>query len=212
MSGGREQFGKRQCWSRVDEGFPDSCGGEPSEAADVEDFGLSVEDGGDDLGVAGQSAQGRGGELFPGLGGAEPGELLEVRKRHGQGESRDGAMGLGQQVGALEPSAALDQGVEQPGAVVAGVAAVVAAPRDVAGGRVAHRSGGGLGCGEGDQGGFHEGGVLGGAAAFDPGAAALVVGDGEVPVEVGGAFEAVQLALGVPVLTVWVDQGRGVGG
>ena len=40
-------------------------------------------------------------------------------------------MGLGQQVGGLEPAADVDEGVEHPGAVVAWVAAVVAAAGDV---------------------------------------------------------------------------------
>ena len=45
-----------------DEGGPDCGGDQAAGAADVEDLALGAEDGGDDLGVAGESAGGGGGE------------------------------------------------------------------------------------------------------------------------------------------------------
>jgi hypothetical protein len=65
----------------------------------------------------------------------------------------------------------------------------------------------GLGCGQRDEGGLDQGGVLGGAAALDPGAASLVVGEGEVAAVVGTAFEAVEVLLVAPGLAVGVDDG-----
>jgi hypothetical protein len=65
-----------------------------------------------------------------------------------------------------------------------------------------------LGCGQGDQGGLDQGGVLGGAAALDPGAAGLVGGDGEVPGQVGGAFEAVQGLFVAAFVALGVDHGE----
>ena len=64
---------------------------------------------------------------------AVPGLVAQVGEVHGDGDPWGGAVGVGEQVGGLEPAAGLDQGVEHPGAVVAGVAAVVAAAGDGAG-------------------------------------------------------------------------------
>ncbi len=126
----------------------------------------------------------------------------------------DGAVGLGQHVSGLQQSAGLDEGVEHPGAVVAGVAgvagvaAVVPASGFATGGGVADRAPlFWLWGGEGDEGGFEEGGVLGGAAALDPGSAGLVVGDGQVATQVGGSFETVQGFLVAAFVAVGVDDG-----
>jgi hypothetical protein len=66
-------------------------------------------------------------------------------------------------------------------------------------------------CGERDQRGVDQGGVLGAAAPFDPGAAGAVVVDAEEPVEVGGAFFAVELSFLTPGVAVGVDGGDQVG-
>ena len=70
----------------------------------------------------------------------------------------DRAVGLGQHDGGLQVAAALDEGVEEPGAVVAvvaGVVAVVATSGDLTRVWVAEGSGTGMGgrcgCGERDQ-------------------------------------------------------------
>ncbi len=128
---------------------------------------------------------------------------------------------VGSRSAVCSRSAALDQGVEHPGAVVTGVASVVTAAWQVTRGRVAGSRlsarcarcsttgvGRGMGCGQRDQGGLDQGRVLAAAAAFDPGTAALVLGDGQVPAQVGGAFEAVQLALGATVVPVGIDDGQ----
>ena len=51
-----------------DQGDPDGRGDQPGGAADVEDLAVGAEDAGDDVGVAGQPADGGDGELEPGLG------------------------------------------------------------------------------------------------------------------------------------------------
>ncbi len=52
-----------------DQGGPDAGGDQAVGAADVKDLTLGAEDGGDDLGVAGQASGDRGGEGF--LGGEQ---------------------------------------------------------------------------------------------------------------------------------------------
>ena len=52
-----------------DQGEPDGGGDQASGAADVERFAAGAEDGGDDLGVAGQPPDRGGGELDPVTGG-----------------------------------------------------------------------------------------------------------------------------------------------
>ena len=155
---------------------------------------------------------GGGGEDFPGLGLTQARKRAQLIEAHGQGQPRDGAVALGQDLGGLQEPAGLDQGVEHPGAVVARVAAVVSAAGYLAGGGVAGRAVGGLGCGQRDQGGLDDRGVLGRAASLDPGAAGLVVGDGEVPAEVGGAFEPVEGFLVAAFVAVGVDHGDQVQG
>ncbi len=81
--------------------------------------------------------------------------------------------------------ACLDQRVPGPGAVVAGIDPVQAG---VGVGR-------GLGCGQRGQRGLDDRGVLEGAAALEPDSAQAVLDQGEEPVEVGGAFELVELLL-----------------
>ena len=56
----------------------------------------------------------------------------------------------------------------------------------------ARRWGGGSGSGQGEQGGFEEGAVLGRAAAADPDPTGAVRGDRQGPAQVGGAFLAFQ--------------------
>ena len=63
----------------------------------------------------------------------------------------------------------------------------------------------GFGCGEGDQGGLDQGGVLGRAAALEPGTAGVVVGDREVPTQVRDAVEPVEGLFVAAVLAVGVD-------
>ena len=135
-----------------DEGLPDGCGDQALGAADVEDLRGRAEDGGDQVGVAADPPDRGGGELGTGLGDRETTAVAESLVGHGQGEPRDGAVGLREHLGALERAAPLDEGVEEAGAVVAGVAAVVATAGDRTRGRVTDRSGGGVGCGERDQG------------------------------------------------------------
>ena len=111
-----------------DQGGPDAGGDQAAGAADVEDLALGAEDGGDDLGVAGQSAGGGGGEGVAGGEESVAGELvLQVVDAHGEGDPGGSAVGVGQGVGGLESAAGLDQGVPHPDAVVAGVLAVVGA-------------------------------------------------------------------------------------
>ena len=110
---------------------------------------------------------------------------------------------VGQQVGGLGVSAGVDQGVEQAGAVVAGIAAVVAAAGRPAAvgitGRGRNRSGLGL------QGCLEQGCVLGGAAAADPRAAGMVVCDGQETLQVGRPVLAVQLTLVSAIVALGVD-------
>jgi hypothetical protein len=110
-----------------------------------------------------------------------PSPARQVVVAHQQGEPGWDAVLVGQQVGGLAAPAGLGEGVEKPGAVVAEIAVVVA-PGESTGRRIEARSrhrGG-----ERHQGGLDRGGVLGGAAAPDPGPAGMVVGDGEVALEV----------------------------
>ena len=118
-----------------DEGFPDRGGDQALGAADVEDLGVGAEDGGDDVGVAADPADGGGGELFAGLGGREPGSGRAGPRGPWSGSvagRRRGTRAAGRWSAACGRPR---PGVEHPGAVVAGVAAVVAAARDRAGAR-----------------------------------------------------------------------------
>ena len=99
-------------------------------------------------------------------------------------------MAVGEHVGGLEQPAGIDEGVEHPGAVVAGVALTLVER---------------LRCGEWDQGGLDERRRPQRAAALDPGAAGLVLGDREVSAVVGGAFVTVEGFLVAAFLTVGVD-------
>ena len=121
---------------------------------------------------------------------ANPERFLQVLQVHGQGQPRDGAVGLGQQVGRLQPPAGVDEGVEHPGAVVAGVASVMCTATHGAGVGVADRAVAGSGPASGDQGGLDERGVLGRAAAGEPGAAGVVLGDRELTVRGGRPVRA----------------------
>ena len=130
IRGGREQCGNRQCRSRATKAFQIAGGDQALRAPDVENLRVTAEDGRDHLGVAADPPDGAGGELFSGLGGRDPGQVLQLRVVHGQRESGDSAVGLGQQVGGLQPVTGINECVEHPGAVVAGVAAVVTTPRN----------------------------------------------------------------------------------
>ena len=123
---------------------------------------------------------------------AGPAPVRRVVEVGGDGEPGSGAVALGGQVGGQGVLGTLDQGVP-------------AAGRRGRGGRGLAGPGGGDRCGEREQGGAEEGGVLGAAAALDPDAAGAVGGDGEEPVEVGGAFLAVQLAFEGRSVAVGVD-------
>ncbi len=207
MIGGRVQRGKRQCWLVTAAIWKALVIRESLLAADVEDVGLGAQDGGDHVGVAAQPADRRGGEGLAGLGGPVAAVLHQIFEGHGQGDPWRGAVAFGQDLGGLQELAGSGEGVEHADAVVAGVAAVVGATGHRAAVGVAGRAVGGVGCGQGDQ-----GGVLDGAAAFDPGAAGVVVGDGQVPGEVGGALESVQGLLVAAFVAVGVDDGEQVSG
>ena len=64
---------------------------------------------------------------------------------------------------------------------------------------------GGCRAGQREQGGFEQGAVLGRAAASDPDSSGAVVAEGEVAVEVGGAFLTLQGGLEPAVHGVGVD-------
>jgi hypothetical protein len=110
-------------------------------------------------------------------------------------------MGLGKHVGARKPVARADEGVPQPGAVVSGIPAVVGAVGDPAradavGGNATAGAGlGGLGCRQRPQHLLDQRRVLDGAPSGQPNAADAVLGDREVPAEVGGALLAAQRPL-----------------
>jgi len=142
----------------------------------------------------------------------KPEKLAQLWVAHRQGEPGSCTVGLGEKVRRLQPSAGVDECVKYPDAVVAWVAAVMVAPRCGARVGLADRVVAGRGCGEWNQGGLDQGGVLCGAAAPEPGAAGLVVGDVQVPVEVCGAFEAVEGSFVAPVLTSGVDYGEEAAG
>ena len=59
------------------DGFALGCGVQPAGAAEVEDLGLPAEDGGQDLGLAGEAAGLGGGDGVAGLEGRDAG-LLQV--------------------------------------------------------------------------------------------------------------------------------------
>ena len=97
-----------------------------------------------------------------------------------------------------------DQGVPEPGAVVAGVEVLLPGPRV---GRLGRGSGRGLDSGqvERQQRGHQQGAVLGRPAALQADAAGAVLADREVAVQVGGAFLTFQLGLEAAVDGVGVD-------
>ena len=72
MSGGRVQAGKVQCRSRTTRAVQIGGGDQAAESADVEDLAAGAEDGGDDLGVAGQPAEDVGWEVGAVGGGPDP--------------------------------------------------------------------------------------------------------------------------------------------
>ena len=63
-----------------DQGSPDGGGDQAVDAADVEDLGVGAEDGGDQVGVAGEPAYGGGGEVEAVLGGRRAGAGAEGRR------------------------------------------------------------------------------------------------------------------------------------
>ena len=107
----------------------------------------------------------------------------------GDGDPGPGAVGVGGQVGGQGVGGGGDQGVPEPGAVVAGVDVLLA------GVRVQGRCRGG----EREQRGPQGGGVLDGAPAADPDPAGAVLGDREVAAQVGGPVALLELLLGVAV-------------
>ena len=116
----------------------------------------------------------------------------------GDRDPGSGAVGLGRELGVQGVLGGLDQGVPQPGAVVAGVAFGLA-------GRVVGVQGR-CGLGLGQQGGEEDLAVLGRSAALDPDPAASVVGTTERNrSQVRGAFLAVQGGLGGAFGAVGVD-------
>ena len=66
-SGSRRQPGKRQCWSRRTRAFQIAVVTSRLGAADVEDLTQGAEDGGDDVGITRQPADGGDGELVAGV-------------------------------------------------------------------------------------------------------------------------------------------------
>ena len=102
------------------EGFPDAGGDEALGAADVEDLAVVAEDGGDDLGVAGEPSYGGDGDGVPGLQRGGTGAGAQRIKADGDGEAGFGAVLVQQQpVGFLGFQGELDEGVPAAGAVVA---------------------------------------------------------------------------------------------
>jgi hypothetical protein len=101
-----------------DQGGPDRGGDDSSGAADVEGFAVGAEDRGDDLGVAGQPAQGGGRQLVGRRVCEALGQLLEG---DGDVESCGCAVGVRGQAGVQPVLGGRDQGVPQPGTGVAGV-------------------------------------------------------------------------------------------
>ena len=103
------------------------------------------------------------------------------------------------------PGEELEQRVEHPGAVVAGVATVVPAAGDRAAAGVTRRAVRGHRCSQGHQRGREVGGVLAAAASVDRRTAGTVVPDRQTAVEMGGAFLAVELPFVPARLPVRVD-------
>ncbi|HEX6151360.1 MAG TPA: hypothetical protein VFZ39_16405, partial [Nocardioides sp.] len=114
----------------------------------------------------------------------------------GDRDPGSGAVAGRRDVGVQGVLGELHQGVEHPGAVVAVILARLT-------GIVIW--GLGLGFGERQEGGAQGGTVLDAATTADPHPAQAVVGDREAPVEVSGAFLAVQVLLRPLLLTLRVD-------
>ena len=188
-----------------DEATPDRVGRESLVSADVEDLGARAEDDRHEVGVTRQTSHGSWRELLTGVGHAEPRAVAQVVELHHQIDPWRRAVALGKELSGLESMACLDQGVEQTSAVVAGVTTVVGAPGQPTRRGLAWRIGERLRFAERQQRGADHRGVLGAAAALDERPTELVVGDGEVTVEMGGALLALELSLGSPVLALGVD-------
>ena len=189
-----------------DQGGPDGGGDEAVEAAEVEDLAVGAEDGGDEFGVTGEPAQDFGWEFGAVGGGADPGCLqvaLEGLLVEGDEQSGGGAVGLRRQAGVERVVGGGDQGVPEPGAVVAAVEAFLPGPQ--VGRWVGLRVGGWIGAGQGQECGQEEGAVLGRPAALQADSAGAVRADREVAGQVRGAFLAFQGGLEPAVDAVGVD-------
>ena len=102
------------------EGFPDAGGDEALGAADVEDLAVVAEDGGDDLGVAGEPSYRSDRDGVAGVQRGGTGAGAERIEADGDGEAGFGAVLVRQQpVGFLGFQGELDEGVLAAGAVVA---------------------------------------------------------------------------------------------
>src|SRR6266545_5953493 len=197
-AGGQVAAGEGAARIAEDQGAAQRGGDGALGAAEVQGLAGPAEDGGDDFGVAGESAHGGGGQVLAGVQGAGAnfgGEFGVV-----QGEHQSGFLpALGGQVPAAQrPVGEFDQGVGHPPRVRPGVrltapahAAAVAAAGPAVGGPVP----GGAGGGQGVQGGAEDlpalvvqpAGQPDAAAAGDavqfPGLLRLPVGAFELPAE-----------------------------
>ncbi|HET9840573.1 MAG TPA: hypothetical protein VFQ01_01085, partial [Nocardioides sp.] len=130
ITGGRVQPGNAQWVSRRIRAIQMARGDQSSGSADVEGFAVAVEDGGDDLGVTGQPADGRGGQFGAVAGHPEAGHRehagdrvlgepgLELLEGGGDHEPGPGAVRLRWQVRVQGVLGGGDQGVPQPGAMI----------------------------------------------------------------------------------------------